>query len=199
MKTNDVALYDKDYYAPHEWLYNPIKFLNYAGTIMGTEHHDTVLDVGCGTNKLCHALRKFGIDAVGLDFSPHATADVYGSATDLPFDDNSFDVVCSFDVLEHLEEWQIHLAIPEMIRVCKHRQVHHVCLENWDTEVNDRFHCTQKDRVWWLKTFGRYGLYPEYETNMFISPVVMLENAVFGDIAIHHWTFAEVGHVLSDG
>jgi SAM-dependent methyltransferase len=199
LKTNDVALYDKEYFGPHAWLYSPIKFLNYAGAIMGNEHYQTVLDVGCGTNKLCDILRKLGIDAVGLDFSPHATADVYASVTDIPFDDNSFDIVCSFDVLEHLEEWQIHLAIPEMIRVCRHRQVHHICLKYYDNEENDPYHCTQKDRVWWLKTFAKYGLYPEFESHTYISPTVMMQAPIIGDIAIHYWTFAEVGYVLSDG
>jgi SAM-dependent methyltransferase len=42
---------------------------------------------------------------------------VEGSATQLPFEDNSFDVTCSFKVLAHIP--QINLALSEMARVTR--------------------------------------------------------------------------------
>jgi ubiquinone/menaquinone biosynthesis C-methylase UbiE len=47
---------------------------------------------------------------LGLDF-------IHGSITELPFGDNSFDLVCAFDVVEHVQEDR--LAISELHRVCK--------------------------------------------------------------------------------
>ena len=40
-----------------------------------------------------------------------------GTILDLQFAENSFDLVCAFDVVEHVEDDQ--LAVKEMIRVCK--------------------------------------------------------------------------------
>ena len=40
-----------------------------------------------------------------------------GSITELQFEDNSFDLVCAFDVIEHVEDDT--LAASEMLRVCK--------------------------------------------------------------------------------
>ncbi len=42
---------------------------------------------------------------------------VDGSILALPFPDNSFDLVCAFDVIEHVENDK--LAVGELIRVCK--------------------------------------------------------------------------------
>ena len=67
----------------------------------GTERE--VLEVGCGTGLLLERIAGFASRAVGIDLSPgmleHARSrglDVAeGSATDLPFDDSSFDVALS--------------------------------------------------------------------------------------------------------
>ena len=49
----------------------------------------------------------------------------------LPFEDNSFDVVCGFDVLEHLENF--HLLNEEMLRVAKDYVL--ISLPNSATEI----------------------------------------------------------------
>lgn len=49
----------------------------------------------------------------------------------LPFDDNSFDVACAFDVLEHLENF--HLLNEEMFRIAKNYTL--ISLPNSATEV----------------------------------------------------------------
>ena len=40
-----------------------------------------------------------------------------GSATDLPYDDNQYDLSCAFDIIEHIKEDDI--ALSEMQRVTK--------------------------------------------------------------------------------
>src|SRR5690606_21035392 len=42
---------------------------------------------------------------------------IEASVTDLPFEPHSFDLVCAFDVIEHVENDS--LAMQEMYRVCK--------------------------------------------------------------------------------
>lgn len=84
-----------------------------------------VLEVGCGTGLLLERIAGFSSRAVGIDLSPgmldHARKrglDVAeGSATDLPFEDASFDVACSFKVLAHVED--LDRALSEMLRVVR--------------------------------------------------------------------------------
>jgi ubiquinone/menaquinone biosynthesis C-methylase UbiE len=84
-----------------------------------------VLEVGCGTGLVLSRIAGFAHCARGVDLSPrmldHARArqlDVQlGSATDLPFENDTFDVSCSFKVLAHVRD--IELALAEMVRVVR--------------------------------------------------------------------------------
>ena len=84
-----------------------------------------MLEVGCGTGLILSRLSPIASSAVGVDLSPgmlrHARErglDVReGSATALPFDDASFDSVCSFKVLAHVEP--IETAFAEVARVVR--------------------------------------------------------------------------------
>ena len=84
-----------------------------------------VLEAGCGTGLILKELRPHVEQAVGVDLSAgmlsHARARgldvVQASITDLPFADESFDVVCSFKVLAHVEK--IERAVAEMSRVVR--------------------------------------------------------------------------------
>ena len=88
-------------------------------------HGSSVLEVGCGTGLILERLSRVASRAVGVDLSPgmleHARArglEVHeASATALPFEDATFDVVCSFKVLAHVEA--IEAALSEMARVVK--------------------------------------------------------------------------------
>ena len=86
-----------------------------------------ILDVGCGTGINALALSKFG-EIHAIDYSSEAlkfckTRGIknikLASATKLPYDDESFDVVGCFDVLYHKEIKDDMDAINEIYRVCK--------------------------------------------------------------------------------
>jgi ubiquinone/menaquinone biosynthesis C-methylase UbiE len=84
-----------------------------------------ILECGCGTGLILQRLADFASRAVGIDLSPgmldHARERGLevkeGSVTELPFDDASFDVTCSFKVLAHVPE--IGKALSEMARVTR--------------------------------------------------------------------------------
>ncbi|MFN3200525.1 MAG: class I SAM-dependent methyltransferase [Bradymonadia bacterium] len=84
-----------------------------------------VLEVGCGTGLILKSVAPVARSAVGLDLSPGMLEQarargldvVEGSATALPFDDASFDLVFSFKVLAHVED--IEQAMAEVARVLR--------------------------------------------------------------------------------
>lgn len=84
-----------------------------------------VLEVGCGTGLILKRVAPVARRAVGLDISPNmlerarerGLETVEGTATHLPFDDSSFDLVYSFKVLAHVED--IQKALGEISRVLR--------------------------------------------------------------------------------
>lgn len=84
-----------------------------------------ILNIGCGTGRSSEYLSAFG-EVTSVEYDPFCcefTRErtglhiIHGSITGLPFDPASFDLVCAFDVIEHVENDD--LAVQEMKRVCK--------------------------------------------------------------------------------
>lgn len=90
----------------------------------------SVLELGCGMGELCIACAQAGFTATGLDVSevrierlkllenPNLKFNL-GEATVLPFGDESFDVVVSMQLFEHLHPNDIGIHLAEIWRVLR--------------------------------------------------------------------------------
>lgn len=92
-----------------------------------------LLDQGCGGGRYTTAWKLLGVkEAIGLDFSEIGLIDaknrvlaaglndvsfVHGSVLDMPFENETFDIVYSNGVLHHTEDWK--KGIEEQFRVMK--------------------------------------------------------------------------------
>ncbi|WP_338762217.1 class I SAM-dependent methyltransferase [Bernardetia sp. ABR2-2B] len=84
-----------------------------------------ILNIGIATGKTTEMLSEFG-EVTSVEYDS-ACAEfvrqklnievIEGSILELPFKENSFDLVCAFDVVEHVEDDK--KAVSEMSRVCK--------------------------------------------------------------------------------
>jgi SAM-dependent methyltransferase len=83
------------------------------------------LNIGAATGTTSDMLTEFG-DVMSVEYDQECcdytktflkTPLIQGSITDLPFSNNSYDLVCDFDVIEHVEDDA--KAVEEMMRVCK--------------------------------------------------------------------------------
>ena len=133
----------------------------------------SVLDLGCGGNYLAARLRKWGVDAWGIDISSYAKEHfcppevkdyfVVGNIADMSmFQDGQFDLAFSMGVLEHLPEEELGKACREIKRVC-HRGIIAPCLStelsaNLPVEQRDPTHKVLRDYYWWQARFP-----PEFE------------------------------------
>jgi SAM-dependent methyltransferase len=90
-----------------------------------TDRRPRILDVGCGTGANLLMLSQYG-DAEGVDISEDALAFCrerglervrQGAGEALPYDDNTFDLVTAFDVVEHMDDDLVGLR--EMYRVLR--------------------------------------------------------------------------------
>ena len=103
------------------------RFLDEAelSIVMPHARDRAVLEVGCGTGLILRRLADVAHRATGIDLSEGMLEvararglDVHqGDACELPFEDSSFDVTCSFKVLAHVPDRA--RALSEMARVTR--------------------------------------------------------------------------------
>ena len=125
--------YYKEYYdleRNHWWFIAREKIIsNYITKLLRENKQDIssirILNIGCGPGRSSEYLSKFGTvisieyDKFCCEFASQKTGleIINGSITELPFSEKSFDLVCAFDVIEHVEDDL--LAVNEMKRVVK--------------------------------------------------------------------------------
>lgn len=129
-----------------------------------------VLDAGCGTGRMVYLLRKMGVEAQGLEISKYAISRAgqetqqfitHGEITNIPYPDKSFDLVTTYDVLEHIPTEYLEKAISECNRVARRRVIHKVfTVENsWIRKLHgsDLSHVSVYGRGWWDKFWKEHG------------------------------------------
>lgn len=112
MLSHDPRVFNAYHQAHYEWI------LRVAGNIRGKK----ILDIGCGDGALVYLLAKAGGDVTGVDneetgliyarenlqtMSQHTnltSSFVNASAYELPFESESYDIVVSSEVIEHVTE-----------------------------------------------------------------------------------------------
>lgn len=130
-----------------------------------------VLDLGCGSGEISKALLEAGYDVSSVDVVDKAKVDgikvVVYDGKNIPFRDNTFDVVLVITVLHHVEKYKELLL--EAKRVGKKIVIVEDIYENWwdrlniwfwDSVLNLEFfgHPHQnRDDVGWKKVFSELG------------------------------------------
>ncbi|TAJ14084.1 class I SAM-dependent methyltransferase [Patescibacteria group bacterium] len=79
----------------------------------------TILEIGCGTGTVSRELKNEGCVVSTLDIATDLEPDIVGSVLEIPLPDTSYDVVCAFEVLEHLKSEDVPHALKEMARVAR--------------------------------------------------------------------------------
>jgi predicted SAM-dependent methyltransferase len=79
-----------------------------------------VLEVGVGEAVVANYLKAMtNIAYTSADFADDLSPDVIADVRALPFADDSYDMVCAFEVLEHLPFDEFEKAVSELVRVSK--------------------------------------------------------------------------------
>ena len=82
-----------------------------------------VLEIGIGNGFVSDYLKKRGINITTCDIDQKLNPDIVASVLNLPFEDEQFDVVACYEVLEHIPYDRVSLAISELARVSKKRVI----------------------------------------------------------------------------
>ena len=137
-----------------------------------------VLDVGCGKGFLLFELSRSlpGLEVAGIDISAyaieHSKSEIRpnlqpGHARELPFQDDSFDLVISINALHNLHCYDLDQALREIERVSgKHK---YLCVESYRNEEEKvnllywQLTCesffTPEEWQWWFERTGYSGDY----------------------------------------
>ena len=137
-----------------------------------------ILDIGCGKGFLLYDFLKVIPDAeiYGIDISEYAIKNSkpeirdrlhIGNATNLPWKDNTFDLVVSITTFHNLYAYELELALYEMERVGKQNK--YLCVESYRNELEktnllywqvtcEAFN-TPKEWKWWFENTGYTGDY----------------------------------------
>ncbi|WP_395450923.1 rhamnan synthesis F family protein [Aminobacter sp. UC22_36] len=164
-----------------------------------------VLDVACGEGYGCNLISQVASGVVGVDVDADTVAyadRTYGTsvlrfvaadATQLPFDDASFDVVTSFETIEHFDGHEAFLA--EIARVLRPGGTVVISSPNRTvyTEQNDHhnpFHVRELDREQFLSALG----------TQFSNVITLNQRAIYGSVlAVDAVPAAIVGYESQDG
>ena len=122
---------------------------------------ETALDVATGGGHVARRLREAGMNVVTVDSAPGMQPDVVSRGEDLPFADDSFDVVACRVAAHHFDD--VSKAVSEMARVSRDRVilVDNLFLDE-DAEKADRVRDPSHIRNWseaeWHGFFASAGL-----------------------------------------
>lgn len=170
---NPQELYNEQYYDPLATEPAKSNYTAYVDThifdqiaqrIVELFKPKSVLDYGCAKGFVVKHLRERGIDARGVDLSEYAISKADPSvkpfvSTDLDltrFKDDEFDLVVSFDVLEHISEADLPDLIAEFARIAR-RQYHAITCGPQSPNDRDVTHRTLKPFGWWRDLFDKWA------------------------------------------
>lgn len=127
------------YYRPRFWQATVKRFRDYYNL----QENASVLDVGCGKGFMLHDFKELMPDltVAGIDISEYAIEHAMetvkhflrtGNAKELPYEDNSFDLVISINTIHNLPLEECKRALREIQRVVRKHAF--ITVDAWRTE-----------------------------------------------------------------
>lgn len=138
---------------------------------------ESILELGPGPGVFKALCENFGMRVKTLDIDSHLKPDFIASVLDMPFEDDSYSVVCAFQMLEHLPYEDSMKAFSEIVRVAKKQ----VIISLPDANKVLRF-CFDLPRI------GEFNIH---------FPIIFYNNRKHIFDGEHYWEINKKGYSLS--
>ncbi len=161
-------------YHPRFWQETVKRFRDHYGLVDSA----SILDVGCGKGFMLHDFKELMPDATvaGIDISEYAIENAFdpvaeylraGNARELPYEDDSFDLVISINTIHNLLRGECARALREIERVSRansfivndawRNEDEHQRMLAWNLTALTYMHVDD-----WVKFFGENGYTGDY-------------------------------------
>ncbi len=139
---------------------------------------NNVLEIGVGDKVVSNYLKNnTKIKYTSLDINSALEPDIVGNIENLDMDDNSYDVVCAFEVLEHLPFEKFNKCLKELKRVSRKYVI--ISLPHWGRHFSISIHLPYFKTIKW-----------QYKFNLF-----PIEHKFNGE---HYWEIGKIGYSLKN-
>jgi len=136
-----------------------------------------VLEIGIGNGFVSKYLKERKLNILTLDVDEKLNPDIVASVLDVPFSDNSFEVVACYEILEHLQYENFYKALSEIFRVSKS----YVILSLPDAS----------------RVYRVYVQIPKIGIFKRLIPIPRLKNPIHKFDGEHYWEIGKDGYPLS--
>jgi ubiquinone/menaquinone biosynthesis C-methylase UbiE len=137
---------------------------------------NSILEIGIGDSFLsCYIKNHTKIEYASLDKAKEACPDILGSVENIPLNDESVDLVCAFEILEHLPYEQFETSLKEIFRVTRKNAI--ISLPYWGRHFSFEFRLPYFKKIRW-----------QYKLNIF-----PIKHAFDGE---HYWEIGKEGYPL---
>lgn len=117
----------------------------------------SVLEIGVGDKVVANYLKNnSAIKYNNIDIAPDLNPDFVGDVRHLPFEDNSYDVACAFEVLEHLPFEDLDIALKELKRVSKKQVL--ISLPHWGRHFSIKLFIPKFAYKKWQHKFNQWPI-----------------------------------------
>lgn len=118
MRKYNIQVPKEHYYKNYDDLDRFISYFYQIESIIETRPKN-ILEIGVGNKTVSNYLKNLGMDVTTLDHDKQLEPDEVGDIRNLFFEDDSFDTVIAFEVLEHIPFSDVDNALSELRRISK--------------------------------------------------------------------------------
>jgi ubiquinone/menaquinone biosynthesis C-methylase UbiE len=120
---------------------------------------NTHLDVSAGRGEIVDYMRDQGVESMGVEIVDSLLVPnkiVFGWANNLPFEDNSFDLITNLDAMEHYLPEQTEQIVEEFCRVAKN-YIYFAISNKPSYHLGNNLHINIKTYPAWEEFLSQYG------------------------------------------